>query len=272
MPRLTAAVVLAALVAVAISGGIAPSNARAAAVASTYPTAEVGLLSYSPTSLKFGSGSMFHVKRWRNWGKGKAVGIGYFCDHCNLKRPYVRAKGKLILGRAKNCGADRIYTTYRLAFKGTQRRKAKWWLGTRVRTTAKKLGCGSGGTNARAFMPSYWNIDAEYLSTEDFVPRFAPAEQYLTSSISVRSTSAWAGWGSPATSSSGTATVLDAWPECVGGADCARTVAVTTTASDLGHCGTHLIYRHVSVQPIIADPSFAGWSDSLQTRSVSCFD
>ncbi|MGH2958834.1 MAG: hypothetical protein ACRDKE_04470 [Solirubrobacterales bacterium] len=272
MSRLTAAAASASLVAVVITGGIAPSNARAAAVASIYPPAEVGLLSYSPSSLKFGSGSMFHVKRWRNWGKAKAVGIGYFCDHCNLKRPYVRAKGKLVLGGAKNCGADRIYTTYRLAFKGTQRRKAKWWLGTKVRTSAKKFGCGPGGTNAQAFMPSYWNVAAEYLSEEDFLPRFAPAEQYLSSSISVKSSSAWAGWGTPATTASGAATIYDAWPECAGGADCARTVTVAMTASDLGHCGTHLMYRQVSVQPIVADPSFAGWSDSLQTRSVSCFD
>lgn len=267
MRRLTLSLTLA----IFASALASPFGASAAMTGSTYPAAQVGYLSYSPPGIKFGSGSTFQVKKWRNWGKRKAVGTGTLCDHCNTSYG-LRAKGKIVLSRPKACGVDHVYTTYRLQFKGSQRRKAGFWRKARVVARTATLGCRGSGENTRVHLPSNWDVVADYPVTSDFEPLFAPGEFYPSRRLTVGSISGWSGWGGPLATTAATASVYDYWPECGNDGECARAVPVTVTASDPGHCWTWLIYRSLSVQPVFVSPSFTGWFAQIEGRSVKCQD
>lgn len=259
------------LVSIACVLALAPS-ASAAPTASTYPAAGVGYLSYRPSGIKFGSGSTFSVKRWKNWGSTKAVGTGFLCDHCSNKSYGIRVTGKIVLGSKKSCGVDQVYTTYRLSFKGKQKRKAGFWRKAKVTSKLAMLGCKPGGSNFGVHMPTNWDVLEDYPVASDFEPKPTPAQFFPTRRLFVESVGAWTGWGGPSATAVGTAKVYDYWPECADEGECARSVPVSATVSDLGHCGTYLTYRQTAVQPLIADPSFAGWSDNLFRWSVPCQD
>lgn len=241
-------------------------KATAGTAASLYPSASYGPLAYKPKSIKFGSGTGFHVRSWKRWGRSKAVGRGYLCDHCASPSIAIRAKGKLILGSPKFCGVDRVYTTYRLSFKGRQKRRAKYWRNTRVRARWSVLGCRSGDTNAQVHIPSNWDVvSGEYTaSIEDFSPQPQPASFAPTRRMTVELTGPWSNWGAPVTTAIGTAKYWDTWPECSeDNPECERAAPVSITATDLGHCGTYLTYRQVSVKQLLPNPSLYDWEDSL---------
>ncbi len=259
-----------AILAASLIAAAAP-QAQAGTVASVYPIAEYGPLSYRPTAIKFGSGSTFRVSKWKDWGRTKAVGTGYLCDHC-YNRGGIRASGKIILGSKKVCGADRVYTTFRLSFKGRQKRKAGFWKRMRARSKYAVLGCGSGGSNARVHLPAEWSSSAEYPTMQDFLPRFKPFTVVANNWLSVNLVGQWSGWGTATASATATAEAYGTWPECEDGGECERSFSVNLLATDPGHCGAYLTYRRLSIAATNPADSFSGWLGQLQNRSVTCQD